>query len=60
VAGRPPAPRTGEAVPTLEQAERDLIALALQRCDGDKDLAARVLGLTLRTLYRRLKKHGLA
>jgi hypothetical protein len=40
-------------------AERDLIARALTRFRNDKDQAARALGLTVRTLYRRIKKFGL-
>ena len=48
-----------EPIPTLDQAERDLIARALARFRNDKELAARALGLTVRTLYRRIKKFGL-
>src|SRR5881628_372058 len=48
-----------EPIPTLEQAERDLIARALARFRNDKEQAARALGLTVRTLYRRIKKFGL-
>ena len=46
-------------IPTIDQAERDLIARALTRFRNDKDQAARALGLTVRTLYRRIKKFGL-
>jgi len=45
-----------EELPTLEDAERDLIRRALARHGNDKDKAARALGLTVRTLYRRIKK----
>jgi transcriptional regulator with PAS, ATPase and Fis domain len=48
-----------EPIPTIDQAERDLIARALTRFKNDKDQAARALGLTVRTLYRRIKKFGL-
>jgi DNA-binding NtrC family response regulator len=48
-----------EPIPTLDQAERDLIARALARFRNDKEQAARALGLTVRTLYRRIKKFGL-
>ena len=48
-----------EPIPTLDQAERDLIARALARFLNDKEQAARALGLTVRTLYRRIKKFGL-
>ncbi len=56
----PPAVRLGgDEFPTLEQAERDLVAFALQRFGKDRERAAKALGITLRTFYRRLKKHGL-
>jgi len=48
-----------DTLPTLDQAERDLIARALERFRNDKEQAARALGLTVRTLYRRIKKFGL-
>ncbi len=49
-----------EPLPTIEQAERDLIARALARFASDREQAARALGLTVRTLYRRIRKHRLA
>jgi len=55
----PVAPTSTEPLPTLDQAERDLIARALDRFRNDKEQAARALGLTVRTLYRRIKKFGL-
>ncbi|MBI2160495.1 MAG: sigma-54-dependent Fis family transcriptional regulator [Candidatus Rokubacteria bacterium] len=58
--GMPAAPATGESLPTLDQAERDLIAASLRRYGKDKEKAARALGLTVRTFYRRLKKFGLS
>jgi len=54
-----PAAEVDDALPTLDQAERDLIARALERFRNDKEQAARALGLTVRTLYRRIKKFGL-
>ena len=54
----PPA-EVDDTLPTLDQAERDLIARALDRFRNDKEQAARALGLTVRTLYRRIKKFGL-
>ncbi len=44
---------------SLEAVERDLILKALDRARGNKSLAARLLGLTRRTLYSRMEKHGL-
>ncbi|HYS15642.1 MAG TPA: sigma 54-interacting transcriptional regulator, partial [Candidatus Binatia bacterium] len=58
---KPDAPPAAvvDTLPTLDQAERDLIARALDRFRNDKEQAARALGLTVRTLYRRIKKFGL-
>ena len=44
---------------SLEDLERELIVQALERSDGNKSQAARLLGLTRRTLYSRMEKHGL-
>jgi transcriptional regulator with PAS, ATPase and Fis domain len=52
------APATG-GVPTLAEAERELILRALQVHRNDRAKAARALGLSSRTLYRRLKEYGL-
>ena len=62
----PPSPPSAPAaaalppvgVPTLAQAERDLILRALEIHHNDRALAARALGLSPRTLYRRLKEYG--
>jgi transcriptional regulator with PAS, ATPase and Fis domain len=58
--GQPAAPAANESLPTLDQAERDLIAASLRRYGKDKGKAAQALGVTVRTFYRRLKKFGLA
>ena len=50
---------TSGAVPTLAQAERDLILRALDIHGNDRAKAARALGLSSRTLYRRLKEYGI-
>ncbi len=44
---------------SLEELEKDLIAQAMERSGGNKSAAARLLGLTRRTLGYRLEKHGL-
>ena len=44
---------------TLEEAERRLIEIALQRHHGNAEDAAKSLGLSRSALYRRLEKHGL-
>jgi DNA-binding NtrC family response regulator len=50
----------GGAVPTLAQAERELILRALELHRNDRAKAARALGLSSRTLYRRLKEYGIS
>jgi two-component system NtrC family response regulator len=44
---------------SLEVLERELIVKALERAGGNKSQAARLLGLTRRTLYSRMERHGL-
>jgi DNA-binding NtrC family response regulator len=44
---------------SLERLEKDLIVKALEQAGGNKSQAARLLGLTRRTLYSRMEKHGL-
>src|SRR5262245_33958007 len=44
---------------SLETLERELIVRALERSAGNKSQAARLLGLTRRTLYSRMERHGL-
>jgi two-component system NtrC family response regulator len=44
---------------SLEVLERELIVQALDLARGNKSQAARLLGLTRRTLYSRMEKHGL-
>jgi transcriptional regulator with GAF, ATPase, and Fis domain len=56
----PAASAPAAAAPvTLESAERDLIASALDRAGQNKSKAARLLGLTRAQLRSRLEKHGL-
>ncbi len=57
------APSTGGTVPgedlNLDNHARVLIAAALQRAGNNKSLAAKMLGITRRTLYSRLKLLGM-
>ncbi len=39
---------------SLEEAERRLLAATLEATDGDKGLAAKILGVATRTIYRKL------
>ena len=41
------------------QVERDLIAANLDKVEGNRQKAARILGMGERTLYRKLEEHGL-
>jgi DNA-binding NtrC family response regulator len=45
---------------TLDEHEQAIIREALRRADGNKSQAARLLGLTRRTLYSRRERYGLA
>ena len=55
--GQPPAEEgdAPEALPTLEEAEEELIRKALQQFDGNRRQTAKALGISERTLYRKLK-----
>ncbi|MBD5279480.1 MAG: sigma-54-dependent Fis family transcriptional regulator [Bacteroides sp.] len=44
--------------PTLDEVERNAIAVALERSGGNLTSAARYLGITRQTLYRRMDKYG--
>jgi len=44
---------------TVVDAERQLIAQALKEADGNRTKAAQKLGISRRTLHRKLKKYGL-
>ncbi len=43
---------------SLPEAERRIILDTLRRTDGNKTAAARILGIGLRTLYRKLEQYG--
>jgi DNA-binding NtrC family response regulator len=44
---------------TIEEAERKLIAATLAHARNDKPRAAALLGIGLRTLYRKLNEYGI-
>ena len=44
---------------TVDEVERQLIAATLQHTAGDKTHAAAMLGIGLRTLYRKIQRYRL-
>jgi len=56
----PPALDFGDVVPSLEEAERSVILAALRQSGGNKNQAARALGIDRQRLYRKLEKYHLA
>ena len=59
-----PAPPTGPLaqdapLPTLEEAERTYVRLAIEASKGHRGNAAKILGISERNLYRKLREHGL-
>jgi DNA-binding NtrC family response regulator len=44
---------------SLEQAERELIRNTLKQTGGNREQAAKILGIGERTLYRKIKEYGL-
>jgi DNA-binding NtrC family response regulator len=55
----PAADAVGDDVITLEEAERRAFAAALRRSGGNKNEAARLLGIDRQRLYRKIEKYGL-
>ena len=58
----PQAPTPREIVPmligsTVEAIERELVLQTLARCDGNRTRAARVLGVSVRTLRNKIRQY---
>jgi DNA-binding NtrC family response regulator len=53
-----PAAAQNPSLPTLAEVEKELILRALAIHKNDKEQSARALGLSRRTIYRRLKEYG--
>jgi DNA-binding NtrC family response regulator len=51
-AGLRPVGKTGQDVPTVVQAERELLVRAMEAADGNKTVAARILGVSRPRLYK--------
>jgi transcriptional regulator with PAS, ATPase and Fis domain len=61
ISGAAPArPREAATLPTLDELERAHIRLALETSGGRRSQAARMLGISERNLYRKLREYGLA
>jgi DNA-binding NtrC family response regulator len=52
-------PAGGRGAGTLDDEERERLVDVLRTVAGNKQAAARILGLSRRALYRRLERHGL-
>jgi len=44
---------------SIEQAEKELIRNTLKMVNGNREAAAKILGIGERTLYRKIKDYGL-
>ena len=51
----PPTSGAAQLRPTLEELEREYISRVLAETKGDKNAAARILGVSVRTLQRLFK-----
>ncbi len=54
-----PEARGNGRLPTLQEMERDHISRALEETGGHRGNAARILGISERNLYRKLREYGL-
>ena len=59
VVGRPVQPVEGARLPTLEELERTHVRRALEASGGHRGNAAKILGISERNLYRKLRELGL-
>lgn len=59
-AATPPTAAPADRLPTLEEAERDLILRALEKANGQRIAAAKLLDIERHRLARKIKKYGLA
>jgi DNA-binding NtrC family response regulator len=60
VVGRPVQPTDGARLPTLDELERAHVRLALEASGGHRGNAAKILGISERNLYRKLRELGLS
>lgn len=57
---RYPGAARGRRLSGLERAERQMLLTALRDAGGDREAAARDLGISRATIYRKLKRLGIA
>jgi DNA-binding NtrC family response regulator len=50
--------RAGDAIPTLEEQEKRYIEWVLQKTEGNKTHAAKIMGIDRVSLWRKLKRYG--
>ena len=51
---------SAENIPTIEEMERSLIESALERLEGNQTEAAKKLGISRSTLWRKMKEYGIS
>ena len=55
-----PRPRLGSSLrATLMRHEREYLTRALEVANGERQMAARVLGISRKTLWKKLKEYGI-
>ena len=57
-AGQAMNPDAAGSVPTLLEAEQELLVKALAAADGNKTIAAKLLGVSRPRLYKMMERHG--
>jgi transcriptional regulator with PAS, ATPase and Fis domain len=60
VSPSPPSPEAGDRLPTLQEMERAHIERALRAAGGHRANAAKILGISERSLYRKLEEYRLS
>lgn len=48
-----------DEIPKIDQMEQQMIIKAIKQCNGNKTRAAKLLGVSLRTLYRKINRYNL-
>lgn len=48
-----------DEIPKIDQMEKTMIIKAIKQCNGNKTRAAKLLGVSLRTLYRKINRYNL-